>query len=350
VFSRGIGRGIDTIQRNLGSTIEGLGNTTGIQALSTYGAGSVARNQAEIDASRAMENDGIATFLGSILAENAPQLARAQVYLQQARHRYCVVPGGYLYRFGLGTAASFLFNYGQLAGENREAQKAENDPAGVDTPIDEGAAFGTAVGQSALETLGGVVQARLISRAGREATRVFSREGAREITRSAAQGAAIEGATEAGQQAGTRVQAGQDLTSAEAIQDLAIAGLSGAILGGTLSGGGSTMSVALRRSTEDVARTDDEAVAPCTRQRRLSLKASCSTTWIQLLRLRSRRQQTSSLCRHCRRRRQRRSVTRPARSTRYSRSFVRRSSAVVWRSLLRSWIPARCLRGRPSRT
>jgi hypothetical protein len=261
VFSRGIGRGIDTIQRNLGSTIEGLGNTTGIQALSTYGAGSVARNQAEIDASRAMENDSIATFLGSILAENAPQTASSVGLPVAGAAIGSVVPGvGTVIGAGIGTAASFLFNYGQLTGENREAQKAENARLGVDTPVDEGAAFGTAVGQSALETLGGVLQARLATRASREASRLFSREGATQVARSAAQGAAVEGATEVGQQAGTRVQAGQDLTSAEAIQDLAIAGLAGSILGGTLAGGGSAAGIALRPQERVAGTTNDDLI------------------------------------------------------------------------------------------
>jgi hypothetical protein len=262
VLSRAFGRGIDAVQRNLGSTIEGLGNTTGIQALSTYGAGSVARNQAEIDASRAMEGDGIATFLGSILGENAPQLAAsAGLPAAGAAVGTALGPGGTALGFGLGTAASFLFNYGQLAGENREAQRAENARLGVDAPIDEGAAFGTAVGQSALETLGGALQGRLALRASREASRLLSREGAREVGRAVVQGAGIEGATEASQQAATRVQAGQDLTSREAIQDLAIAGLAGSILGGTLAGGGATIGVAARRSTEEVARSVDEAIA-----------------------------------------------------------------------------------------
>jgi hypothetical protein len=261
VFSRGIGRGIDTIQRNLGSTIEGLGNTTGIQALSTYGAGSVARNQAEIDESRAMENDSIATFLGSILAENAPQTASSVGLPVAGAAIGSVVPGvGTVIGAGIGTAASFLFNYGQLTGENREAQKAENARLGVDTPVDEGAAFGTAVGQSALETLGGVLQARLATRATREASRLFSREGATQVARSAAQGAAVEGATEVGQQAGTRVQAGQDLTSAEAIQDLAIAGLAGSILGGTLAGGGSAAGIALRPQERVAGTTNDDLI------------------------------------------------------------------------------------------
>jgi len=262
VLSRGLGRGFDAIQRNLGTTIEGLGNTTGTQALSTYGAGSVARNQAEIDASRAMEGDGIATFLGSILSENAPQLAAsAGLPAAGAAAGTALGPGGTAIGFGLGTAASFLFNYGQLAGENREAQKAENVRLGVDTPVDEGAAFGTAVGQSALETLGGVIQARLVTRAGRQATTLFSREGARQVGRATVQGAGIEGATEASQQAATRVQAGQDLTSREAIQDLAIAGLAGSILGGTLAGGGSAAGIALRPQERVAGTTNDDLIS-----------------------------------------------------------------------------------------
>jgi hypothetical protein len=261
VLSRAFGRGIDTIQRNLGSTIEGLGNTTGIEALSTYGAGSVARNQAEIEASQAMENDRISTFIGSILGENAPQLATSAGLPAAGAAIGSVVPGvGTLAGAGVGTALSFLFNYGQLAGENREAQKAENTRLGVDTPVDEGAAFGTAVGQSALETLGGVLQARLATRATREASRLFSREGVREVGRSAVQGAATEGATEAAQQAGTRLQAGQDLTSREAIQELAIAGLAGSILGGTLAGGGSAAGIALRPQERVAGTTNNDLI------------------------------------------------------------------------------------------
>jgi len=255
VVSRGLGRGVDTIQRNLGSALEGIGNVTGLEGLADAGARSVARNQAEIDASRAMENDSVATWLGSLFAENAPQTATSIGLPALGAGIGSAVPGvGTAIGFGIGTAASALFNYGQLAGENRERQKAENVARGLEPMVDEGRAFGTAVPQTALETLGGALQARLAIRArraaGDEGFGVFSRQGAREIAGAAGRGAAIEGATEVGQTAMNRAQADLDNTSREALQELAIAGLAGAVLGGTLSAGGSAIGIQMRKPAE----------------------------------------------------------------------------------------------------
>ena len=38
IFSQGFGRGVDLIQKNLGSAIEGFGEVTGIQSVKDYGA------------------------------------------------------------------------------------------------------------------------------------------------------------------------------------------------------------------------------------------------------------------------------------------------------------------------
>lgn len=252
LVGRALGRGIDIVQQNLGSAVEGVGNVLGLQPVADFGARVAERNAQEIAESRAMENDNALSYVVGLLGENVPQLALSVAGPLIGG----VVRGAAGVRAGL--AASGAMNYAMLAGEAREAQREELARRGLDAPINEAAAFGAAVPAAAVETLSGLVQARLAARVARAAESgqpFFSRATARSVAGAAARGAAVEGPTEAIQQGIMRAQAGQSLTDQDALADLLQAGLAGAILGGTLSGGARTVG-ALRRAPEAV--TDDE--------------------------------------------------------------------------------------------
>ena len=262
MLGRAIGRGFSILGQNLGSAAEGIGNVTGLEGLARFGRGVVERRQEAIDRSRALENDTALNFVVGVLGENIPQFAltlAAPLVGGAARG----VQGA-----RVGLAASGGLNYALLAGEARETQRAELERQGSDAPIDEAAAFGAAIPAAALETLGGALQARMFSRAAQAAVQgqpFFSRATARSVAGAAARGAAVEGATEAGQQAIMRAQAGMSLTDMDALQDLGISALAGAILGGTIQGGARTLG-ALRRSSapptdEQIAQTVDQALA-----------------------------------------------------------------------------------------
>lgn len=236
MVGRALGRGFNVIGQNLGSAAEGLGNVTGVQALSDFGAETVRQNQVAIDRSRAMESDGPLSYVVGLLGENAPQLIASMIPFVRV--------AGVGLRTAQAAAVSGGFNYAMLAGEARETQRAELARQGSDAPINEAAAFGAAVPAALLETLAGGVQARLAARVLEPRTvgePFLSRATAGRIAGAAARGAATEAPTEVGQQAIMRAQAGQSLTDAEAFAELAEAGLAGAILGGMISGGARTV-------------------------------------------------------------------------------------------------------------
>ena len=52
LFTRNIGRGIDTIQQAYGSAVEGIGESTGLDFLKNYGASVVESNRKELEASQ----------------------------------------------------------------------------------------------------------------------------------------------------------------------------------------------------------------------------------------------------------------------------------------------------------
>lgn len=251
MLGRAIGRGVDAMQQNLGSVVEGVGNVTGIETLSEYGADVAARNAAEIQRSAALEGDqGLTGYLASTVGENAPQIG-ASVGIPLAGR----VLGGVLGAAGgpagsafgqavgtaLGTGASFLLNYGLLAGENRERQKDVDRAAGRPVDVDEAAAFGAAVPGAAMETLSGLIGAKLATTAlkGGTATKFLSGATAVNAAKAAGRGALAEVPTEVGQQALTRAQAGQALADSEAAREYFDAGLGAAILGGTIGAGSS---------------------------------------------------------------------------------------------------------------
>ena len=82
LFTRNIGRGIDTIQQAYGSAVEGIGESTGLDFLKNYGASVVESNRKELEASQeaARQLDDIKDvgsffdYAGATLGSQVPQL------------------------------------------------------------------------------------------------------------------------------------------------------------------------------------------------------------------------------------------------------------------------------------
>ena len=82
IFSQGFGRGVDLIQKNLGSAVEGFGKVTGIDTIKDYGSEVVERNELELQensdkAKRLDDINDIGSFFdwtASTLGEQLPNL------------------------------------------------------------------------------------------------------------------------------------------------------------------------------------------------------------------------------------------------------------------------------------
>ena len=94
IFGQAVGRGVDLIQEVLGSAIEGIGKTTGIEAIEDYGAEVVENNDKEIQensdkAVRLKDINDIGSFFdwtASTLGEQLPNLGYT---LGRFRSRCC---------------------------------------------------------------------------------------------------------------------------------------------------------------------------------------------------------------------------------------------------------------------
>lgn len=252
MLGRAFGRGVDILQQNIGSAVEGIGGSLGLQGVEAFGSDVVARNAAEVARSAALErpDGGLTGYLAGLVGENAPQMG-VSVALPAVGSVFG--PAG----TALGVGASALINYLTLAGENRERQRQVSP--GQD--INEAAAFGAAVPGAALETLSGALGARLATGALRRGTadQFFSRQTAANAARAAGVGALAEAPTEIGQQFLTRAQAGQALADREAFGEYFDAGVGAAILGGMLGGGSSAVGdFAAVRAKNAAAATNDE--------------------------------------------------------------------------------------------
>lgn len=258
-LGRAFGRGIDALQQNIGSVVEGVGRSAGIEGLQAYGADVAARNAAERARSAQMEPGGLLGYVAGTVGENAPQMG-----LSVALPTLGAAFGGPI-GAGLGVGASALLNYALLAGENRERQKEVAAAAGLPADVNEAAAFGTAVPQAALETAAGLVGGKIALgfMKGGTATKLLSATTAANAAKAAGRGIAAEVPTEIGQQALTRAQAGQELTGEEAGKEYLQAGLGAAVLGGLLGGGGSVIGDygSVRAKKAEAARNDELARA-----------------------------------------------------------------------------------------
>ena len=242
-FLNAAGVGIDQMQQGIGSAVEGLGRSIGLQSVEAYGADVAARNKAEAAAgSQGMTSlddvNGIgsaAQFASETVGQNAPQLglslAGAGGGTLAGAAIGSVVPvvgttvggivGGVL--GGLGVSIPLFY------GQNRERQK---EAIGTDQTrsVDESTAFLASLPQAALDTL----SSKLLLGAGKLVT-PLARAGGGLLTRAVrgtAKGVITEVPTEIGQQVIERAQAGLDITSDEAMKEYIAAGVAAGILGG----------------------------------------------------------------------------------------------------------------------
>ena len=83
-IGRGVGRGIDSLQQNLGSATEGIGSVLGLEGLEKFGSEIALNNEAELQraerfSTRLGDVDGVSSGLsaaGELVGESAPQMAQ----------------------------------------------------------------------------------------------------------------------------------------------------------------------------------------------------------------------------------------------------------------------------------
>ena len=231
LFTRNIGRGIDTIQQAYGSAVEGIGESTGLDFLKNYGASIVENNRKELEASQeaARQLDDIKDvgsffdYAGATLGSQVPQLGSTL-----AGSAAGFIVGGPVGAVVGGLAANLPFFYGS----NREAQK-EEILAGNRIEISEGAAALTAIPQSVLDIIAdrllvGGFTGKFISGGG-----IFTRG-----VKGVGKGVVAEVPTEIGQQVLERLQAGKSLTNKDALDEYKEVAAAAALIGGTVSSTG----------------------------------------------------------------------------------------------------------------
>ena len=232
-IGQAFGRGVDTLQLGFGSALEGLGKTTGLEFLEEFGEDVVETNKKQLAESEqyATRLDDVKDigsgldFFGQTLAEQAPQLASTiggsvvGAKIGAAGGPIGVVVGG----IAGGLAANLPFFYGM----NREAQK---DESGV--VQSEGIAALTAIPQASLDFIADrIVVGSLLTPAIVKGGGLFTRG-----VKGVGVGATVEVPTEVGQQVLERLQAGQDITSEEAIKQYKEVAVAAGLVGGTVRG------------------------------------------------------------------------------------------------------------------
>ena len=252
IFGQGIDRGIDLVQRNLGSFIEGAGKVTGIQAVKDYGAEVVERNEQELlensdKAKRLDDIKDIGSFFdwtASTLGEQLPNLGytlAGSVPGAVAGFAVAGPPGAFVGGAitGIGTNLPFFY------GGNREAQKEEIEK-GNRIEVSESAAFLAATLQAPLDFIADRLlisgfTGKLLAGGGLFTKGVKASEVAGSAAKGIAAGTVIEVPTELGQQVIERYQAGKSLTSDEAIDEYKEVAAAAGLLGGTVRGTGQTL-------------------------------------------------------------------------------------------------------------
>ena len=277
-----ISRGYNTLQSSLGSAAEGAGSVLGIEGLRNYGAESRRRNQQE--AEQAQPADRRATFenantfgdyaraTGQAVAESLPStglglaggIAGGAVgsLLGPAGTAAGAIGGRTLGAFLGSSLASLPTFYGsnrQRQIEESTPRDAQGRPTGEGTVSSEGAAFGTAVPQAALEGITDVLLGRL-GRFFRGGTEEVGKSFLPRVAQGIGVGAASEVPTEVLQQALERAQAGLDLQSPEAYREYREATIAAIAAGGTM--GGAVSGALGRRPAPATAREREEEAPP----------------------------------------------------------------------------------------
>jgi len=244
-FFGALGGGIDTLQLGLGSAVEGLGKSTGVEWLEEVGEGIVETQKEDLKKSGAnatrlddVQDIGSAfDFFKETLGEQVPQLA-STIGASAAGGAIgsALGPGGMIVgSIAGGLAANLPFFYGM----NREAQKEEVE-AGRKVEVDEGVAALTAIPQATLDLIADrILVGRLLTPKMLSGGGIFSRGISRAFYRGAKGvgfGAAAEAPTEVGQQLLERLQAGKSISDQEAIDEYIEVAVAAGLVGGTVKG------------------------------------------------------------------------------------------------------------------
>ena len=251
IFSAGFSRGVDLIQKNLGSAIEGFGSATGIDTIKDYGTEVVERNEQELlensdKAKRLDDIQDIGSFFdwtASTFGEQLPNLGYTLGGAGAGAVAGSIIPGIGTIAGGIigGIGANLPFFYGG----NREAQKEEIEK-GNRIEVSESAAFLSSTLQAPLDFIADRLlvsgfTGKLLAGGGLFTKGVKASEIAGSAAKGIAAGTVIEVPTELGQQVIERYQAGKSLTSQEAIDEYKEVAAAAGLLGGTVRGTGQTL-------------------------------------------------------------------------------------------------------------
>ena len=156
-FLGAVGTGIDTLQMMYGSSLEGIGKSTGIDALKDIGSGIVETNKQQLqesgaNATRLDDVKDIGSgfqFFKETLGEQVPQLGStlAGSAVGAKIGSFAGPLGTVVGTVAGGLAANLPFFYGA----NREAQKEADVEGGSPVQVDEGVAALTAIPQASLD-------------------------------------------------------------------------------------------------------------------------------------------------------------------------------------------------------
>jgi len=263
-FFGAVGTGIDTLQMMYGSSLEGIGKTTGIAALKDIGSGIVETNKQQLqesgaNATRLDDVKDIGSgfqFFKETLGEQVPQFGSTIAgSIAGAKIGSFVGPvGTVIGTVAGGLAANIPFFYGG----NREAQKEADVEAGRPVQVDEGVALLTALPQASLDFIADrILIGRIISPKWLGGGGMFSRG-----AKSAGFGAVAEVPTEVGQQVLERLQAGQSITSDDAIKEYTEVAVAAGLVGGTVRGSTGILGgdVKKKEAAEAQRQLDEDAI------------------------------------------------------------------------------------------
>jgi len=263
-FLGAVGTGIDTLQMMYGSSLEGIGKSTGIDALKDIGSGIVETNKQQLqesgaNATRLDDVKDIGSgfqFFKETLGEQVPQLGSTLAgSAVGAKIGSFVGPvGTVIGTVAGGLAANLPFFYGA----NREAQKEADVESGRPVQVDEGVAALTAIPQASLDFIADrILIGRIISPKWLGGGGMFSRG-----AKSAGFGAVAEVPTEVGQQVLERLQAGQSITSDDAIKEYTEVAVAAGLVGGTVRGSTGILGgdVKKKEAAEAQRQLDEDAI------------------------------------------------------------------------------------------
>jgi hypothetical protein len=225
-IGRSIAQGIDTLQQAYGSTLEGLGNVIDAESLQQIGGDIILKNQAEIDARRFRESQGVSDreglagaydYVAQLAGQSAPQMATT--FGGAGAGAAIGLLGGPLSPFTVPLGAflgGFVTNVPYFYGSNRERQK-EAIEKGYKTEVSEGAAALASIPQASLDAIVTAIGAKFL------ATPVMKLGGGvfTKVTKGAGVGSLVEAPTEIGQQVLERVQSGLPVADEEAVEQVA---------------------------------------------------------------------------------------------------------------------------------